>query len=260
VSDTGLRLETTDGVARLTIDRPDARNALSRALNLDLAARCRALAVDPGVRVVVVTGAGEQAFSAGADLKERKGVPASEAGPFVDAIAGAIEAVAALPQPTIAALGGVAFGGGLELALACDFRIAAAGVQLGLTEVMLGIMPGAGGTVRLARLIGPARAKQLILTGRRIDAEAALALGVVDRVVPRAELGAAVDGLVAELLRAAPISVRQAKEAIDRGVDLPLADALRLERACYDVTVVTADRDEGLLAFAEKRAPRWSGR
>ncbi len=120
-------------------------------------------------------------------------------------------------------------------------------------------MPGAGGTQRLARLIGPSRAKGLILTGRRIRSEAALAIGLVDQVVPAEGLSAAVDGLIAELLAAAPVSVRMAKEAIDRGLALPLADALRLERACYDVTLHTADRDEGLRAFAEKRPPRWSG-
>jgi methylglutaconyl-CoA hydratase len=255
-----LVVRTDGGVARLTLNRPAARNALSRQLNLDLAARCAQLAADPAVRVVVVTGAGGQAFSAGADLKERKGVAAADTGPYVDAISGAIEAVAALPQPTIAALGGVAFGGGMELALACDFRIASAGVELGLTEVMLGIMPGAGGTQRLARLVGPSRAKELILTGRRIGADAAAALGIVNRVVPAAALDEAVDALCAELLRAAPVSVRKAKEAIDRGVELPLGDALRLERACYDVTLFTDDRNEGLRAFADKRPPSWSGR
>jgi enoyl-CoA hydratase/carnithine racemase len=255
-----LTITRAGAVARVTLDRPEARNAMSRQLNLDLRARCAELAADPAVRVVVIAGAGDQAFSAGADLKERKGVPASETGPYVDAISGAIEAVAALPQPTIAQMNGVAFGGGMELALACDFRIAAAGFEMGLTEVMLGIMPGAGGTQRLARLIGPSRAKELILTGRRISAEVAAELGVVNRVVAAVALGATVDGLCAELLRAAPVSVRAAKEAIDRGVELPMAEGLELERACYERTLVTADRDEGLAAFAAKRPPVWSGR
>jgi methylglutaconyl-CoA hydratase len=252
---------SADGVATLTLNRPGARNALSRSLNLELAACCRALADDPSVRVVVVRGAGDQAFSAGADLKERKGVAAADTGPYVDAISGAIDAVAALPQPTIAAMNGYAFGGGLELALACDLRVALAAIQLGLTEVKLGIMPGAGGTQRLSRLVGPSRAKELILTGRRIDAARAVELGMVNQVVvDAAGLDAAVAALSAELLAAAPVSLRQAKRAIDRGLELDLADGLRLERACYDVTLVTEDRNEGLRAFAEKRPPRWLGR
>lgn len=197
---------------------------------------------------------------AGADLKERKGVPAADAGPFIDAISGAIDAWARLPKPTICAMNGSAYGGGLELALACDLRIAVTGAELGLTEVRLGIMPGAGGTQRLPRLIGAAAAKELILLGRRIDAERALTLGLVLAVVPPGDLAAAVDGLLAELAGCAPRSLAMAKAAIDRGVDVGIDEGLRIERQCYDVTLFSEDRDEGLRAFAERRPPRFTGR
>jgi methylglutaconyl-CoA hydratase len=255
----GIRVEREPGgVVWVTLDRPEARNALSRAVNLEL----RRLAVELGqtreVRAVVLTGAGG-AFSAGADLKERRGVSAADTGPYLDAISGAITAWAEMPKATIAALSGPALGGGLELALACDFRLAAEEAVLGLSEVRLGIMPGAGGSQRLARLVGVARAKELVLTGRRIDARRALEIGLVSRVVPAGELRGAAEELAAELAGCAPISIAMAKQAIDQGVGLPLDQALALERRCYDVTLMSEDRNEGLLAFAEKRPPRFTG-
>lgn len=247
-----------DGVAWVTIDRPRAKNALSRAVNLELRRLAGELGADWSVRAVILTGGGD-AFSAGADLKERRGVAAADSGPYVDAIAGAITAWAEMPKATIAAMGGVALGGGLELALACDFRIAAEGAVMGLSEVRLGIMPGAGGTQRLARLVGVARAKELVLTGRRIDAARALEIGLVSRVVPATELRRAAEELAGEIAACAPLSVAMAKRAIDQGVDLPLGEALALERRCYDVTLMSEDRNEGLRAFAEKRPPRFRG-
>jgi methylglutaconyl-CoA hydratase len=249
-----------DGVAWVTLDRPDARNALSRAVNVELARIARELGGDRSVRVVVLTGAGQGVFCAGADLKERKGVAAADAGPFIDAISGAIDAWARIPQPTICALNGSAYGGGLELALACDLRLIVEGSELGLTEVRLGIMPGAGGTQRLPRLIGVAAAKEMILLGRRIAAARAKDLGLVLDVVPAAGLRAAVDALLAELAGCAPRSLAMAKAAIDRGTDVVIDEGLRIERQCYDVTLFSEDRDEGLRAFAEKRPPRYTGR
>jgi len=255
-----LMLERRDHVAWVTLNRPEARNALSRDLNLELAQLAKTLADDDDVRAVVLRGAGEAAFCAGADLKERKGVTAAETGPYVDAIAGAINAWAALPKPTICALNGYAFGGGVELALACDFRIAVRGAVFALTEVRLGILPGAGGTQRLPRLIGVARAKELILLGRRITAERAETIGLVNQVVEPEELNVAVDAMLSELAGCAPVSVAKAKEAIERGADVSIADGLVIERACYDVTLFTDDRNEGLAAFAEKRPPRYLGK
>ncbi|RMH42802.1 MAG: enoyl-CoA hydratase [Deltaproteobacteria bacterium] len=249
-----------DGVAWVTLNRPDARNALSRSVNLDLQRVARDLGRDRSVRAVVLTGAGDRAFCAGADLKERKGVAPEDTGPYVDAISGAIDAWARIPQPTIAAVNGFAFGGGFELALACDFRIASDRAAFALTEVRLGIMPGAGGTQRLPRLIGVARAKELILLGKRLSAEQALDYGVVHSCVPHAELSRAVEELLEDLAACAPISVRMAKEAIDRGTEVGIDEGLRIERRCYDVTLFTEDRNEGLRAFAEKRPPVYRGR
>lgn len=248
-----------DGVAWVTLNRPAARNALSRQVNLELAALAADLGKDRDVRAVVLTGAGDKAFCAGADLKERKGVSADQTGPYIDAISGAIDAWARLPQATLAVLNGHAFGGGMELALACDFRMAVEDAQMALTEVRLGIMPGAGGTQRLPRLIGAARAKELILLGRRIDARRAHDIGLVMQVSPRERLREDAEALVAELLGCAPRSVEMAKQAIDRGVEVGIDEGLRIERACYDVTLFTEDRNEGLRAFAEKRPPRYTG-
>lgn len=249
-----------DHVATVTLNRPDARNALSREVNERLIAIAAELAADDNIRVCIITGAGEQAFCAGADLKERKGVTAAQTAPYLEAIAGACNAWAGLAKPTIAAMNGSAYGGGLELALACDFRLAVVGCEVGLTEVRLGIMPGAGGTQRLPRIVGTAAAKELIMLGRRVSGERAAAMGVLHEVAPRAEFAALVQRYVDDLLACAPLSVQMAKAAIDRGLHLPLVDALAEERKCYEVTLFSEDRNEGLAAFAEKRAPRFSGK
>jgi len=255
-----LLVEAKGAVTWVTLNRPDVRNALSRDLNVQLSQLASDLSQDDSVHAVVITGAGEKAFCAGADLKERKGVPASEAGPFINAIAGAINGVGDLRKPTIALMNGSAYGGGLELALACDFRILVEGAEVALTEVRLGIMPGAGGTQRLPRLVGEARAKEMILLGRRVSAARALELGLVNQVVPRAQLASAAAALLGELAACAPLSVAQAKTAIERGHARPLEEGLEIERQCYDVTLFSEDRDEGLAAFAEGRPPRYQGR
>jgi enoyl-CoA hydratase/carnithine racemase len=243
----------------ITLNRPDARNALSRELNLRLHDLTSELDERDETRVIVVTGAGDKAFCAGADLKERKGVTADQTGVYLQAIAGAINGFADLRKPTVCAMNGSAYGGGLELAIACDFRILVEGAELGLTEVKLGIIPGGGGTQRLPRLIGEARAKELIMLGRRIGAARALEIGLVHQVVPRAGLAAAVDALLAEIGSCAPLSVRFAKSAIQRGYGKPLSEGLEIERECYDVTLFSEDRDEGLAAFAEGRPPNYRG-
>lgn len=255
-----LIVDVRDHIARVTINRPDARNALSRATNEELSVVARDLAGRRDVRAVVLRGSGDKSFCAGADLKERKGVAAEDTGPYVDAISGAINDWARIPQPTLAVVNGFAFGGGMELAIACDLRIAADNALFGLTEVRLGIMPGAGGTQRLPRLIGVAAAKELILLGKRIDARRALELGLVLEVVPNAELDASVDKILKELLLCAPRSTCMAKEAMDRGIEVGIDEGLRIERACYEQTLFTEDRNEGLRAFAEKRDPDYQGR
>jgi enoyl-CoA hydratase/carnithine racemase len=253
-------VEVRDGVGTVTLNRPAAANALSMELAGALGHAFAQLRGDERVRVVILTGAGAKAFCAGADLKERRAMTLEETRSFLRLLNSSVDAVAAFPRPVIAAINGAAFGGGLELALACDFRIAADTAEMGLVETRLGIIPGAGGTQRLARIAGPAVAKELILTGRRIGAARALAVGVVTEVVPASELPAAAMRLAAELAGAGPLALTQAKRAIDGGLHLPMPEALAHERACYDVVLESEDRNEGLAAFAEKRPPRFTGK
>lgn len=257
---TPVTLAREGDVAWLTLARPEAANALSRGLVAALRTRLDELAADPDLRVVVLTGGGEKAFCAGADLKERRTFTRDQTRAFLADLNAVVDALAAFPRPVVAALNGVAFGGGLELALACDLRIAAAHVALGLPEVQLGIIPGAGGTQRLARACGLAVAKELVLTGRRIDAQRALALGIVSAVVPAAELRAEASRLARQIADAGPLAVAAARRALDLGFGRPLAEGLAIERDCYEVVLGSADRDEGLAAFAEKRRPAYKGR
>jgi len=256
---TDVVVDYRGSTAWVTLNRPEVRNALSLDVNLKLQELASAIDEREDVHVVVITGAGDKAFCAGADLKERRGVPAAEAGTYINAISGAINGWGELRKPTLCVMNGSAYGGGLELALACDLRILVEGAEVGLTEVTLGIMPGAGGTQRLPRLIGEARAKELILLGRRVTAARALEIGLVNQVVPRAGLAAAVDVILAELAACAPLSVQSAKSAIQRGYGKVLSEGLDIERECYDVTLFSEDRDEGLAAFAEGRPPRYQG-
>jgi methylglutaconyl-CoA hydratase len=255
-----LRIERDAGTARLTLARPEAANAFSQALVRELRAALAELRAGPALTALVLTGAGDKAFSAGADLKERRGMTLEQTRAFLLDLNALMDEVAAFPAAVIAAINGVAFGGGLELGLACDFRIAAESAQLGLPEVRLGIIPGAGGTQRLTRLLGVARAKSLILTGRRIDALEAEVLGLVSEVVPAPELRAATDRLTAQLAQAGPLALAQAKRAIDDGFGRPLPEGLAIERAAYEVVLGSEDRNEGLAAFAEKRKPVWQGK
>lgn len=247
------------GIVLLGLDRPGARNALGRQLLGELEAALVALATDPAARVVVLHSLVPGVFCAGADLKERAGMTAEEAEAFVDRLRATFSRLEALPMPTVAALEGAALGGGLELALACDLRVAGE-VVLGLPETGLAIIPGAGGTQRLPRLIGRARAKDLIFTGRRLDAQEALALGLVDRrSAPGEALQAALE-LARHISPNGPVALRAAKEAIDGGLDLDLDQGLALERACYARVLPTQDRLEGLAAFRERRKPVYRGR
>src|SRR5262245_31090995 len=249
--------------AFVTLNRADAANALSTGLVSALAAAFAELAGEvkhgADVRAVVLTGTGK-AFSAGADLKERRTMSLEETWGFLDELNRLMNAVAAFPRPVIAPINGAAFGGGFELALACDIRIAADSAEMGLTEVRLGIIPGAGGTQRLARITSVAAAKELILTGRRVGALRAQALGVVSDVFPAADLTAAAGKLADDIAAAGPLAVAAAKRAIDGGSALPLAEALALEAACYEEVLASDDRNEGLAAFAEKRPPAFKGR
>jgi methylglutaconyl-CoA hydratase len=255
-----IRVEREGPAVFLILGRPEAANALSRVLVADLRAALAALHESPEPAAVVLTGDGEKAFCAGADLRERRTFSREQTRDFLRDLAALMEEIAAFPRPVLAALNGSALGGGLELALACDLRLCVEGAELGLPEVRLGIIPGAGGTQRLARLCGVAAAKELILTGRRIDAGRALDLGLVNQVVVPGALRDAALSWAQDIALCAPLAVAQAKRAIDEGFGRPLGEALAIERAAYDVILGSADRDEGLAAFAEKRKPVWKGK
>ncbi len=252
-------VERLGGVEVWNIDGEARRNALSRAMVRELLEHLARVRDDRAIRCVVLTGKGDKAFCAGADLKERATMSADEVHHFHQSLREALRGIESAPQAFVAALNGAALGGGLEMALACDLRVAADGAEMGLPEVGLGIIPGGGGTVRLPRAIGVARAKDLILTGRRVTAAEALAMGLVSRVAPAGtlrEVALEVAGLVA---RNAPVSIRQAKRAIDGGLHLDLDQALAHENRMYQDCLATKDRVEALRAFAEKRKPVFTG-
>jgi len=252
--------EAADGVVTITLNRPEVHNAMNEQMRQELTRCFGDLATSDAARVVVVTGAGERAFSAGADIREfvEPQVPVRfrESRKRVDFR----QAMDRCPQPIIGAIRGYALGGGLELALACDIRIAGEDAQLGLTEVNLAIIPGGGGTQRLPRLIGRGRALEMILTGARIDAREAWRIGLVERVVPAADVLASARELARTLAEKAPVALRYAKEAVVKGIELPLADGLRLENDLATLLRTTEDRVEGAKAFLEKRKPRFTGK
>jgi enoyl-CoA hydratase len=254
-----IRYELADGVATITLNRPDVHNAMNERMREELTACFGELSASDDARVIVVTGAGERAFSAGADIREfvAPQVPTRfrESRKRVDFRS----VMDRCPQPIIAAIRGYAFGGGLELALACDLRIAGEDARLGLTEIDLAIIPGGGGTQRLPRLVGRGRALEMILSGARIDAREALRIGLVERVVPAAEVLASAFELAKTLAAKAPVALRYAKEAVVKGLELPLADGLRLEQDLATLLRTTEDRVEGAKAFLEKRKPRFTG-
>lgn len=247
-----------NGVHTLTLQRPPV-NALGRDLVRELIETSDRLGRDDSVRCLVVRSSGKH-FCAGADLKERKTMSLDEVRAFVPRLAAACNGLASLPFPTIAAVRGAAAGGGCELALGCDMRILADDTSIGLREAALAIIPGGGGTQRLPRLIGPARAKRWILAAELHTAEQALADGVADRVVPAERLDDEALELAGTIAANGPVAVRLAKQAIDQGADLTLERALRLEWEYYQGVLGTRDRDEALAAFEEKRPPRFEGK
>ena len=259
--DVPVRVDQRGAVAIFTIDRPDRMNALSRPTLLALGRLTRDAVANPSVRAIVLTGAGDKAFCAGADLKERLGMTENDIRVQVALYRTELAPLDRSPKPVVAAINGAALGGGLELALCCDLRVAAAHAQLGLPETTLGIIPGAGGTQRLPRVVGEARAKEMILLARRLKAEEALAWGLVNRIAPA---GASVvdDAIawIAPIAEGAPIAQAAALEAIDRAGDTSLELGLELEKVSYDKTLTSSDRTEALRAFAEKRRPRFSGK
>jgi methylglutaconyl-CoA hydratase len=252
-------VEVVEGIATVTLNRPAAHNALSVEMLEQFLDALHALKFDPEVRVVVVTGAGEKSFCAGADLIQRGQMDLAQTRQHIQLIRAAVNELEAMPQPVIAAVNGVAFGGGTELALAADIRVASANAKFGLTETALAIIPGAGGTQRLPRLVGVAKAKELILTARRIEAAEAERIGLVNYVVAPEELLAKSYELAREITRNGPLAVRQAKLAINKGIEVDLATGLAIEQNAYEVIMPSKDRLEGLRAFKEKRPPVYTG-
>ena len=251
--------EVKNHLAYVTINRPEALNCFDYPTLESLRKVVEEIHINKNVRVVIITGAGQKAFSAGADLKERKTLNESEVKRNVKAIRDVFSAIEVLPQPTIAAINGYAFGGGFELALACDFRIAVHEAKMGLTELSWAIIPGAGGTQRLPRLIGQAKAMELILTAEKFSAEKALQLGVLTRVVEQSKLISECETLASKMMENGPIALQQAKYAIRHGMEVDLQTGLAIEAKAYEVIIPTTDRLEALQAFAEKRKPQFKG-
>jgi len=246
------------GVALVTIDRPEVLNALDRRTIDELVAALEQLDADPDCRCIVITGAGERAFVAGADIgpmADHTATSMREDGPFAS-----WDRIDRIATPIVAAVRGFALGGGCELVLACDLVVAAEDATFGQPEIRLGIMPGLGGTQRLARAVGKARATELILTGRRLPATEAYAMGLVSRLVPAAETVPAALALAGEIAAGPPLAVAAALRAIDRAFELPLADGLAAERAAFTELFDTDDQKEGMRAFLDKRPAAWRGR
>jgi enoyl-CoA hydratase len=247
-----------DGVALVTLDRPEVLNALDFALIRELTDALEALDADPGCRAIVITGAGDRAFAAGADIRElARQTPTSL---FAGNEFHRWERIKRLRTPLIAAVRGVALGGGCELAMTCDMIVAAEDARFGQPEIALGVMPGAGGTQRLTRAIGKAKAMELVLTGATLTAREAEAHGLVTRVVAASEVLPAALALAARVAAMPPIAVRAAKAAVNRAFEVSLEAGLEFERRSFYLLFDTEDAREGLAAFVEKRRPTWKGR
>jgi len=252
--------EKSEGIATITLNRPEALNAFSKEAVGEILQALEDVRNDENVRVVVLTGAGEKAFSAGMDIKSMSGMTvlrAREISLMGEKLCLALEN---LEKPVIAALNGYALGGGLEVAMSCDLRIASETARMGQTEVNIGLIPGWGGTQRLTRLVGRTKAKELVFTGRMIDAKTAEQLGIINMAVPPDKFRETVKQFALELASKAPVAVRVAKALINKGADIGLDSALALEREGFGVVASTDDLKEGVSAFAEKRKPAFKGK
>ena len=255
-----LLFERSENIAQITLNRPKVLNALNRALFTELDAALDEIAADDSVRAVILTGAGEKAFAAGADIQELAQLSAAEGQQLALKGQRIFSKLENLGKPAIAAINGFALGGGCELAMSATIRIASETARLGQPEVKLGLLPGYGGSQRLPRLVGKGAAFKLLLTGDMISASEALRIGLVDEVVPAAELLPRVRALAATIASMAPVAIRQCIAAVHTGYDLPLDEALAHEAALFGLCCATEDKAEGTSAFLEKRAPMWKGR
>jgi enoyl-CoA hydratase len=252
--------EKSEGVATITLNRPEALNALSKDVVEEILHALEDVKTDEAVRVVVLTGAGEKAFSAGADIKAMVGMTALKARELSFMGEELCVGLENLEKPVIAAINGYALGGGLEVAMSCDLRIAAENAKMGQTEINIGLIPGWGGTQRLTRLVGMTKAKEMVFTGRIIDAKTAEQIGIVNMVVPADKFRETVGQFAKDLASKAPVALKVAKALINRGSDIGLESALALEREGFGVVGSSEDLKEGVSAFTEKRKPVFEGR
>lgn len=255
-----LLREEENGIVTLTLNRPEVMNSFNFRLLHALKEQIEEVRFKRDVRVIIITGAGEKAFCSGADLKERVTLSPDQVKEFIFTIRNLFTSIEQLNKAVIGAVNGVALGGGTELALACDIRIASMNASMGLTETRLAIIPGAGGTQRLPRLVGRGKAKELIFTGRRIGAEEALDIGLVNKICDQKDLLEECKKMAAMICETGPIAIEQAKYAINYGIEADLHTGLALESNAYWVTIPTEDRLEGLAAFKEKRKPVYRGK
>jgi enoyl-CoA hydratase len=255
-----LKYEVTDGVALITLNRPKALNAINRMMIQELVQVLDQAEEDPETRVVILTGAEEKAFAAGADITEFQQISPLEALHSSQGFQAAFNRIERLKKPVIAAVNGFCLGAGCELALACDMIFASDRARFGQPEVNLGFIPGGGGTQRLSRLIGRARAKELIYTGEMIDAQEAYRIGLVNKVFPAAELMTAVRKLAQQVTSKGAVAIELAKKVIDEGYGVDLTSALALEAKAFALCFGTEDKIEGVTAFLEKRQPQFKGR
>jgi enoyl-CoA hydratase/carnithine racemase len=260
MADPVLLVEEEAGIVTLTLNRPEVMNSLNFALLHALRDQIESFRFRSDIRVVIITGSGEKAFCAGADLKERATLSPEKVKEFIFIIRNLFTSFEQLNKAVIAAVNGIALGGGTEMALASDIRIAASNAVMGLTETRLAIIPGAGGTQRLPRLVGKGKAKELIFTGGRVDARRALEIGLVNKVCEPQDLIAECKKMAAAICETGPIAIEQAKYAINYGCETDLNTGLAIESNAYWVCIPTEDRLEGLAAFKEKRKPVYKGK
>jgi enoyl-CoA hydratase/carnithine racemase len=244
-----VRVEVADQIATIRLDRPKM-NALNAQVSGEIAAAAAQVSGDGAIRAVIIYG-GERVFAAGADIKEMAPLGVAEMASYAAKLQSALNQVADIPKPVIAAITGYALGGGLELALCADFRVLGESAKVGQPEIQLGVIPGAGGTQRLPRLIGPAKAKDLVFTGRHVAAAEALAIGLADRVVPDAEVYQAARDMAAQYANGPAVALRAAKQAIDRGLEVDLATGLDIERLHFASLYATEDQKNGMRSFME---------
>jgi enoyl-CoA hydratase len=255
-----LLIEKDDAIAKITLNRPDVLNAFNRHAIAELSTAMKEAGDDPAIRGVILTGSGDKAFAAGSDIDELSGLSVAEADTYAREGQALMDRIESLGKPVIAALNGYAIGAGCELALACTMRIAVEHARFSLPEVRMGLIPGFGGTQRLPRLVGKSPALQMILSGDMMDAQEAARIGLIDEIVPKGKAVARAEAILLTIASNAPLAVRFAIEAVNKGMEMTKAQGLELEAGLYALATSTEDLKEGMAAFFDRRQPRFKGR